>query len=366
MAIQRFGTSVNLANYNTMAEALAAFAPAGSAPVVAINALPFTRTVTATGSISLSGTATNTPTTITWSASPSGSSGSFTPAASWSGTVSISPDASGEGIETITVTATNAFGSGTANVTVGFYVTGAHSIFHAQNIDGSYNSTLANNDASATWENLGSSGLDVTQGTAGSRPTYKTAVVGGQPTVSFDGGDTLADAAANAANWNFITKSATATTETVYRTLTDTAKFQAAYTIYSAAVGGSYHGMDWRASSNRIWAQAHNATTFGGGGATNSALANQFQLSQAIKNTADATDHVVYIDGASFVSITTAGNTNATDHLKIGGRTDTPFVILTGDIWRIMFYSTQLSTDQRQINEAVDEWALGGTFPITP
>lgn len=42
-----------------------------------------------------------------------------------------------------------------------------------------------------TWEDQSGNGNDVTQGTDASRPTYNTAVVNGQPVLSFDGGDQL-------------------------------------------------------------------------------------------------------------------------------------------------------------------------------
>jgi hypothetical protein len=154
-------------------------------------------------SITISGTATNTPTSISWSASPSGASGTVTgDLTNWSTTVAISPDASGEGVETITFVATNAAGSDTDAVTVGFYVAGAHTFLNAQNINGTYNSGMADSDAIATWENLGSSALDVAQGTGSAQPAYRTNMVGGQPVVKGDGGDYLV--AATASDWRFL------------------------------------------------------------------------------------------------------------------------------------------------------------------
>jgi len=334
-------------------------------PVVTIGAMPFARTVTATGLIVVSGTATNTPTSITWSASPSGASGSFTPAANWSGTVSISPTNAGEGVETITVTATNDGGSDTDTVTVGFYVTGAHSIFHAQNIDGQYNATLVNNDSIDRWQNLGSSAYDVIQPTLAARPTYKTNTVGGQPVAGFDGADNLYDEILTAANWNFINNSVTCTTESVYRTLTDTNSFQTCWHTFLQASGGAYHGTDWRTTNNRQWILS--AFNISGTPSSGTAQAGKFQLNQAAKNTANANDQVAYLDGSLHLTSATTTNFNSSAFFRLGGGASiSPLAPLTGEIWRVMIYSTELSLVELQINEAVDEWALGATFPVTP
>lgn len=39
---------------------------------------------------------------------------------------------------------------------------------------------------------------------------------------------------------------------------------------------------------------------------------------------------------------------------------------LTGDLFRVLIYQSALTSTQRGINKAVDEWALGGTLPVTP
>jgi hypothetical protein len=39
---------------------------------------------------------------------------------------------------------------------------------------------------------------------------------------------------------------------------------------------------------------------------------------------------------------------------------------LTGDVTKVLIYASSLTSTQRGINLAVDEWALGGTLPVTP
>jgi len=48
---------------------------------------------------------------------------------------------------------------------------------------------LSDNDAVATWADESGLGNDATQATAGSRPTYKTNILNGNPVVRFDGTD---------------------------------------------------------------------------------------------------------------------------------------------------------------------------------
>jgi hypothetical protein len=52
-------------------------------------------------------------------------------------------------------------------------------------------SGLSDGNAVSQWDDASRSGWNVTQGTAGARPTYKTAIQGGQPVVRCDGGDRL-------------------------------------------------------------------------------------------------------------------------------------------------------------------------------
>lgn len=329
----------------------------GNPPVVTINAMPYARTV-AMGSITISGTATESPTSITWSASPSGLSGSFTPGASWSGSVSI-PNG---GVETITVTATNAFGSGNSSVTIGFYVSGAHSWFNAQSIDASYNSTLVNNDPITTWKNLGSSGLDAAQGTATAQPTYKTNVVGGQPLVSFDGGDSIN--CALTADWDFLVNDTTVSTHTVFSQTSDTNVIAGAWSTY-AALTSNYVGIDCSSTNQRIVART--SRTMSASLISASLSPDTFNKLHYVDTTRNGVNSSGYVNQTATAFDTDAGNTGTGvgKPLSIGNGSGTTVVGLTGQIWSIIIYTDELSTAQREINSAVDAWALNSAFPVT-
>lgn len=332
------------------------------APTVTIGAMPYTRTTTCTGSYVLTGTATNV-TSVAWAASPSGESGACTGTTSWSCTVAVSPDATGEGVETITVTATGAGGTGDDTETLGFYVDGAHSCFLAQSIDGDYNSTLADNDAVATWENLGSSGLDVTQGTGTAQPTYKTAIVGGQPVVRCDGGDHLA--AATAAPWTFLHNGDGATSEAV--TTTTSSGFG---TVMATSAGtGTSIGVGFRHSTTFAmnYFQYTNTTSITLSTASNAVTTGVFDLAVVTNAAADTPDTALYFNGslAASGSPSSIPPDNAANPLSICA-TPAGAVALTGDLTRIIIYEASLTSTQRDINQAVDEWALGGTLPVTP
>lgn len=57
---------------------------------------------------------------------------------------------------------------------------------------------LSNNDPVTTWADSSGNSNDVTQGSAGAKPTYKTNIHNGKPSLSFDGGDSLANASLSA------------------------------------------------------------------------------------------------------------------------------------------------------------------------
>lgn len=324
----------------------------GSPPVLTLNALPYSRTV-AMGSISLSGTATESPTSISWTASPSGASGSFTPAANWSGSVSIPAG----GVETISITASNAFGtSNTVQVTVGLYVDGAHTWFNAQNIDGAFNATLVDNDPVATWNNLGSSALNVTQSTPTARPTYKTAIVGGQPIVRFANDDELV--AANVNDWLW-TGQSPQTLEACYKH-SDTGTIQMPVGTFNTE--GAYMGCDTRSTRTGVLLTRltpSNLTTE----PTNIFALTTFDLHQARRDSTLTPPCTMWGNGTQVDTEATSVNLTPNLALKIGRASSFNFA---GDIWQVRWYQSGLSLAQVQLNEAVDEWALGAAFPVTP
>lgn len=329
----------------------------GSAPSVTIAAMPYARTVTCSD-YTLTGTSTGSG-AVSWSASPSGASGACTGTTSWSCVVDVNPSSAGQGVETITVTR----GGATDTETIGFYVDGEHSCWLSQNINGTYNSGMTNADAVATWENLGSSALDVTQGTGSAQPSYRTAVVGGQPVVRCDGGDRVA--AATAADWTFLYDGTDWTVEGVEN---QTSGANGTVTATSSANGT--HGFSTLNVGGNFYLQMFNA-----------ALATNFSFFKSgyingVFNLASVTldddggagnDAAIYVN--SLAAATAArGSTYSVSvasplalcAYSAGG---TP---LTGDVFRVLIYQSALDSTQRGINKAVDEWALGGTLPVTP
>jgi hypothetical protein len=341
----------------------------GGGDTVTIDAMPYERTVTC-GSYTVTGDYTGA--LPSWTASPSGASGSCsdTGGGGFSCVVDVDPDAVGEGVETITI--------GTETVTIGFYVDGEHSCFLSQSVNGSYNSGLSDLDAVATWENLGSSALDVTQGTGSAQPTFRTSIVGGNPVVRCDGGDRVA--AATASDWTFLHNG----TDWTFEHLTNPSLANPnAYYIVAATTNtatGTSTGLtvwgDDRAATpanqkaNVLVANAGGSAPISFASADNAWPAQVFSL---ISGTLDD-------DGGAGVDFTETCNGSACGTATKGpayaaGSPNSALVIcalpggtqgLTGDLFRILIYQSALTATQRGINKAVDEWALGGTLPVTP
>lgn len=68
---------------------------------------------------------------------------------------------------------------------------------------------LSDADAIATWPDLSGNGRDLAQGTAGSRPTFKTGIQNGLAVARFDGGDFINRATVNLSAYTAITILAT-------------------------------------------------------------------------------------------------------------------------------------------------------------
>lgn len=346
----------------------------GIRPPMRIDAQPFTRTVTCTGSRTITGTATGAG-AVTWSASPDGASGACTGTTSWSCPVAVSPNAAGEGVETITVSQS---GGGSATVDIGFYVSGAHSCFLAQSYDGAYNSGKADLAAVGTWVNLGSSALNVTQATGSAQPTYRTSIVGGQPVVRCDGGDRLG--AATAADWTFLNNSADWSADIVFATTSanpDVA--QVTISTQNALAASAQVGLTiWHEDRSSISANDRARTAASNGtalmwsidpanGGLPAAKFNQhgvvhqddagagadvFQYANAVAN-GTGTVVIAYSAAAPIGALSLCATVLGTSPL-------------TGDVFRSLIYTSALSATQIAINKQTDEWALGGTLPVTP
>ena len=86
-----------------------------------------------------------------------------------------------------------------------------------------------------------------------------------------------------------------------------------------------------------------------------------------VVDTATATDLDALANNVSFGTTATlaAGTSTPLGPLTLCAETDAG-VPLTGDLFRVLIYASALTSTQRGINLAVDEWALGGTLPVTP
>jgi hypothetical protein len=328
-----------------------------SSLAVRIDAMPFARTVTCSD-YTLTGTAPGAG-AVTWAASPSGDSGACTGTTSWLCVVNVDPNAVGEGVEVITVTQ----GTFTDTETIGFYVDGEHSCFLAQSYDGNYNAGKADLDAVATWVNLGSSALNVTQATGSAQPTYRTSIVGGQPVVRCDGGDHIA--AALAADWSFVSDGTGATIDSVSFT-TSTSLASVVSTSSSASNAGLRHQRGATFSARYFFADGASATSVASG--NNTAPTGTFVSILSTAASADTPDLTLYITNASVGTPVNAPTFPVTpiQPLILCARSSTTAEPLTGDITKVLIYPSSLSATQRGINLAVDEWALGGTLPVTP
>jgi hypothetical protein len=331
-----------------------------SGPAVVIDAMPYARTVTCSD-YTLTGSAPGAG-AVSWSASPSGDSGVCTGTTSWTCVVNVDPDASGEGVETITVAQS---GAASDTETIGFYVDGEHSCFLSQSVNGLYNSGLSNLDAVATWENLGSSALDVTQGTAGAQPTFRTSIVNGSPVVRCDGGDGLAAAAA--ADWTFLHDGNDNTIDSIaLKSGTGGSSTIVANKTGTDGILGTRHSM--LHTNLRFYRNVGTGLSSSNAVSANNAAGNDVfhsMVSWVDDDAGAGSDVFVSTDG---VVVGAAGVVySVLDASRLGVCFDgSGASALTGDLFRVLIYQSALDATQRGINKAVDEWALGGTLPVTP
>ena len=335
-------------------------------PAVRIDAMPFARTVTCSD-YTLTGTAPGAG-AVSWAASPSGASGACTGTTSWSCVVDVAPDTAGEGVETITVSQSGATGG---TVTIGFYVEGEHSCFLAQSYDGAYNAGKADLAAVATWENLGSSALDVTQATGSAQPTYRTSIVGGQPVVRMDSGDSIV--AATNADWNFMHTGGAFTVYASWSAGVADPNVRAPIvgtrtpTLFGA---GSLIYYDDRAASS---AANRYCAVMGDGVSTlnvNFVGADE-TVTQRFWNSTElvfSDDGGAGIDATHYVNGTSIGTSTRSGAFGVGNA-QLPLTIgnsssVAPDFFAVLVYQSALTTTQIGINKAVTEWAMGATLPI--
>lgn len=328
---------------------------------VTIDAMPYARTVTC-GSYTLTGTAPGAG-AVTWSASPSGDSGSCTGTSSWSCVVSIAPDATGEGVETITVSQS---GAASGTVTIGFPVTaGLSSCFDVHNVDGSFNSTLANLDSVATWSDRGPAARNVTQGTGSAQPTFRTGIVAGNPVVRCDGGDSMVASAV--ADWIYLHSGSGATIDAVVNMFGSGLNT----IVGTSSGGGTSRGILWRTNTTAaagFFMNDGTTTRLNLVSTNNVFTVNTVNGHMATFASADTPDATAYINGTSVATGDAAAVSSLAPAapLTICARGTGGASFMNGDIVAIRTYTASLTSTQRGINRAVDEWRLGGSFPVTP
>lgn len=339
----------------------------------------YERPVTCTGSYTLTGSTTNAD-VVTWSALPGGEQGTCTGTSSYSCTISISPDVAGEGVETISIAAYDSEGTGiaVARQDIGFYVAGARDCFLSQSIDGASNTTNVDNDAVTTWVNLISSDRNITQGTAGARPTVQEGIGSGvyvQPLVRFDGGDFLCDDTAadhvgyhNGTDFHVNVVAATTSTNPAKishlfttRNTTATTTLGMALTFDDSSANDACRISIGDGSSNIILGTCSASALVSG---------KYHEIAFTLDDDgAGGTDGVLYGNGSSLVTPTRAGSysaSNPTSALCLGNESGGGAQSLTGDIFAAIGYAGTLTSTQRGINTAVTTWALGNSLPVSP
>jgi hypothetical protein len=348
-----------------------------NAPTATVTITPtapaYERPVTCTGSYTLTGSTANAD-TVTWYASPSGDTGSCTGTSSYSCAVTVSPDAAGEGVTTVSITATGDEGIAVARQDVGFYVTGARDCFLSQSIDGANNTTNVDNDAVTTWVNLISTDRNVTQSTAGSKPSVQEGVGSGvyvQPLVTFNGDDVLVDD--TAADWSWLHAGTDSTVEVVG------ALASGATTQVLLATNGSlvdctsnlsigYCLRGQSSSAGRVAITGVAADVVSATLAGSAIAATKYSLISAILDDdgAGGADITIRANDAGAVTGTRSGSYTATDGsaVRIGAGNTHSFI--TGSLFRVITYQSALTSTQRGINAAVDAWALGNALPVAP
>lgn len=344
----------------------------GAAPSLTITALPYARTVTCTGAITLTGTAPGAG-AVSWAASPDGASGSCTGTTTWSCAVSVSPNAAGEGVETITITQAGVGGS-SRSVDVGFFPTTSHSCFWSQDIDGTYNSTLTDFDPAPTWVNLGSSGLDVTHPTAGQQAEYRVNQIAGQPVLRSAGSARLF--AALASDWAFLNDSADWSMVAVYNPTDFITSVQAVAGTQTTAGSSTSRGhtlmhdnRTGSAISDRIRSYASNGSVllWSAISADDAAVSGIYHSAAVIHDDdgGAGVDATLYGDGASLATATVSAAYSALDPSGVFSIFTEPDggSKLTGDIMLILIYQRALSATEQGIIDDVLEWAMGGTTP---
>lgn len=333
-----------------------------------IDALPYTRTLVC-GSYTLTGTSAGAD-LVEWSVSPGSASGACSGTDTWSCVVTVSPTSAATATPTVTVTASTSGGELTDTVALGFFPGSAYSCYLAQNVDASYNSTLANGDAVATWQDSTTNNRDLTQGTAGAQPSVRLQVVGAnsQPMVSCDGGDVIA--ASTAAAWTFLHNGSPRTvvggaiTRSDNPTVNQTLASNKANT--DASRGYRLLLMDSGINDSvRLQVGDNSAGILTVNLAADTAPSARLNLITDVVDDDPGDDGFIYANDLSTASAAATGPFSASNGsaLALCASASSPSGYLTGMLSHLITYDRLLTSGEIDAAEAAAEWAYGQTAP---
>jgi hypothetical protein len=233
-----------------------------------------------------------------------------------------------------------------SNTATSTYVIPAAAIFDASLL------ALSNGAAVATWPDTSGNGRNATQATSGSRPTFVTGAMKGQPVVRFTGTQFMATVAQALA------------------TLHPAGTYTLIAAVKTTASSGlnSIGGMDPNSGSARDWQFRFNfnggstigefiAFTSGGASAVTDTQPTTFNVAHVVSAVRDTTTATFFTDGVSGGSTAIgAVNTSGSSEIAIGsaglsgGGLSAGFI---GDIAYFAIYAGALSTGDRNALEAI-------------
>lgn len=219
-------------------------------------------------------------------------------------------------------------------------------------IDADQISGLVDGDAVTTWSDLSATGAHVTQGTAGNKPVYKTAIQNGLPVVRFTTDDYLATSTAA----QFI--NSTSGQWTAFAVAKRTSDTGTQGILTGDNIGGSANRiaqfLRWNTTTPQAIAWNGPATDNGPTGS-----AGAFHIDEAHR-TSTTLDRLV--DGVSNGTTAASSPTTGSCGLGVGLATGQGGVqaFLTGDIAEIVLYNTALSsTDRTRVRDYLaDKWGI--------
>jgi hypothetical protein len=323
--------------------------------------------VTYDGTYTLTGTATNV-TGITWRIG-SGSTTPCTGTTSWSCAVTHSPTSGSDAAVTVTITATGTSNLALARQDVGFYDPSVYFfVVDATNVDGTFNSSFADGDSVTTWVDLGTGDNDVTQGSAGSKPTFRSRRAE-SPYLSFDGGDFLD--AATAADWTFLHDGSDVTVEVIYAA-DSYATTQYLLNTNDAAAGactttGKGYCLRVLATTTASCSITSGSGAVVGCGTMGAVLTSgrhHLLFTTIDDDGGGGNDLLAYSDNTLRTSNTRSGSyaTDGGSPLRIGRSLGSTTQGLVGGIVAVRIRQTAASATSRAINSAVDSWRVGGLW----